>query len=350
MKTHAIIPIFIPHLACNNDCVFCNQKIITAKDKPMLPSDIKKVIDTYLSTLVNIKSLQTVELAFYGGSFTGLDLESQIKYLKIAKQYKDVNKINKIHISTRPDYINKEILDNLKVYGVDIIELGVQSFDEDVLKASKRGHTLYDIDKAIKLIKDYNFSLGLQLMIGLPSDNIEKSISSAKTLVEYKPDIARLYPTVIFEDTELYEMYKKGVYKPMPEKDLLHITAQMYKIIDSAGINIIRVGLKSTDLVNSENSLSIGYHPAFRQLVEGLIARETIHCQVSELLIKTNFNGSTNKLPTIELSANNKSFSNLIGHKKTNKDYFSKTFSNICFNYKVDSKLKNGQYKAVILP
>ena len=151
MKKHAIIPIFIPHLGCENDCVFCNQKIITAKSDPVSPNDAEQTILEYLSTLRvydDIKKCDnppTVEIAFYGGSFTGLDIETQNKYLDLALKYKRLGKIDKIHMSTRPDYINSAILDNLKAHQVDIIELGVQSFDEAVLKASKRGHEISDI-------------------------------------------------------------------------------------------------------------------------------------------------------------------------------------------------------------
>lgn len=343
MKKHAIIPIFIPHLGCENDCVFCNQKIITAKSDPVSPNDAEQTILEYLSTLRvydDIKKCDnppTVEIAFYGGSFTGLDIETQNKYLDLALKYKRLGKIDKIHMSTRPDYINSAILDNLKAHQVDIIELGVQSFDEAVLKASKRGHKISDIYYACNLIKTYGFSLGIQLMIGLPNDSKEKSIESARLASQIQPDIARLYPTLVLPDTELFEMMKLGKYSPLSQKDAIEICKEMYKILTEKNINIIRVGLKSSDLINFDNPLLSNYHPAFRQLVEGEIARESIDCQL-DLLNSVDITAYT-------LSANPKSFSNLIGHKAKNRYYFEKKLSNIKLNFRSDSSIPIGKYK-----
>ena len=145
MKKHAIIPIFIPHKGCPNDCVFCNQRKITARQAAVTSADVHKTVETYMSTLGSM-NVETIELSFFGGSFTGIPIEEQRQYLQIAKGYKDSGVIQKIHLSTRPDYINKDILDNLKAFGVDVIELGVQSFAEPVLKASGRGH----VESALK--------------------------------------------------------------------------------------------------------------------------------------------------------------------------------------------------------
>lgn len=152
MKKHAIIPVFIPHEGCPNDCVFCNQKKITARQQPMRPADVTNLVESYLPTLTG-RGLETVEIAFFGGSFTGLPLDQQQAYLAVAKEYKDKGLVHKIHLSTRPDYINEEILDNLNAYGVDIIELGVQSFDDQVLKASNRGHDSQTVYKSCRLIQ-----------------------------------------------------------------------------------------------------------------------------------------------------------------------------------------------------
>ena len=141
MKKHAIIPIFIPHEGCPNDCVFCNQKIITARSQPVTVDHVEDIIKSHLSTLTD-RNLETIEIAFFGGSFTGIPMIQQNEYLEVAHKYKKAGLVDKLHMSTRPDYINRDILDNLKRFQVDVIELGVQSFDEEVLRLSKRGHTL----------------------------------------------------------------------------------------------------------------------------------------------------------------------------------------------------------------
>ncbi|MCI6012935.1 MAG: radical SAM protein, partial [Firmicutes bacterium] len=255
MKKHAIIPIFIPHRGCPNDCVFCNQRKITAHQTPVLPEDICETVETWLSTL-EPRHMETIELAFFGGSFTGLPMEEQTAFLQVARSYKDAGRIHQIHLSTRPDYISREILDNLKCWGVDVIELGVQSFDEDVLRASGRGHDASCVYESSRLIQEYGFTLGIQLMIGLPGDTMEKDLYSARETVKIGPSIARLYPTVVIRDTALYDMYLSGAYTPMTERDAVERTKEMYKILDAADINIIRVGLKSSDIITDKDRQS----------------------------------------------------------------------------------------------
>ena len=282
MKKHAIIPIFIPHKGCPNDCVFCNQKKITARQAPVTGENVINTIETWLSTLEPAKT-ETIEIAFFGGSFTGIPIEEQSAYLAIAKKYKDAGRIHKIHMSTRPDYINEEILDNLKSYDADVIELGVQSFDDEVLRLSGRGHDSAVVYKSSKLIQDYGFELGIQLMIGLPGDSLKSCIFSAEETVKIGPSIARLYPTVVIQDTALYDQYINGQYIPLTQVEAVLRTKEMYKILTEAGINIIRVGLKSTDIISENGDISSKtYHPAFRQLVEGELAKEALEALLSE--------------------------------------------------------------------
>ncbi len=158
MKKHAIIPIFIPHKGCKNDCVFCNQRKITAHAKPLLPEDIHNTVSEYMSTLSDM-NMEEIELSFFGGSFTGIPLDEQRAFLSVAKRYKDEGVMQKIHLSTRPDYIDHRILDNLKNFDVDTIELGVQSFAEPVLKASKRGHNVECVFESSRMIKDYEITV-----------------------------------------------------------------------------------------------------------------------------------------------------------------------------------------------
>ena len=154
MKKHAIIPVFIPHIGCGHSCVFCNQNVITARSKAPSAEDVRNIIEQYLPTLSG-RGLDTIEVAFFGGSFTGIPLEQQNDYLDVAYAYKKQGLIDKIHMSTRPDYIDKRILDNLSRFSVDTIELGVQSFDDEVLKTCRRGHTADDVYRACELIKSY---------------------------------------------------------------------------------------------------------------------------------------------------------------------------------------------------
>lgn len=344
MKTHAIIPIFIPHAGCPHDCVFCNQKAITARTAPPSLDDTIAAIERNLATIKRNPAIKTTEIAFFGGSFTGIPMEEQSAYLKIAKSYKDRGLIDKIHMSTRPDYINEEILDNLKKYDADIIELGVQSFDPDVLRLSARGHSPEIVYESSALIKKYGFTLGIQLMIGLPGDSYEKCMDSVAQTIKIAPQIARLYPTVVIEDTGLFEMAKRGTYKPLTENEAVMTTKDMYRALTGAGINVIRVGLKSTDIINSESGV-IGagsYHPAFRQLVEAEIAKEDMEALLAELLPKF----STNSANIITFSSAPESFSNMIGNSRSNKIYFEQKYPDIHFRFKTDKTLERSRYTA----
>ena len=337
MKKHAIIPIFIPHRGCPNDCVFCNQKAITARQTDVTPADARNIIDSYLPTLEG-RGLETIEVAFFGGSFTGIPMEDQSAFLAVAQEYKSKGLIDKIHMSTRPDYINEEILDNLIKYEADIVELGVQSFDPKVLVASNRGHSVEDVYRACDLIKSYGLELGIQLMIGLPQDSLESCLYSAKETVRMEPSIARLYPTVVLNDTELLRMYERGEYEPLSTDEAVAITKEMYKIIASAGIKIIRVGLKSTDLINdsdSDQNQTVGhtYHPAFRQLVEGEIAREDLEAQLLPYISKN--------AASAAFYSNGVSFSNMIGNSRRNKEYFAGKYPDIRISFKVDDSLED---------
>lgn len=352
MKKHAIIPIFIPHRGCPNDCVFCNQRKITARTDDIRPEDVRSIVEQWLTTL---DSVQTVEIAFYGGSFTGLPIAEQSAFLAVAHEYKTAGKVDKIHLSTRPDYIDEEILDNLSSYEVDTIELGVQSFDNAVLKASNRGHDKSSVYRAVNLIKARGFELGIQLMIGLPGDSFESCIMSATEAAALKPDLARLYPTIILDDTELYNMYTRGEYTPLSREEAIERTKEMYKILDTNGVNIMRVGLKSTEIIGEGGAINGGtYHPAFRQLVESAITREKIEPQLKAISESKGSNGtpgvsdpqntSTNCTP-VTIFSNRRSFSNMIGNASENKIRFQNMFPNLVLTFSEDNSLADGDFR-----
>ena len=358
MKKHAIIPIFIPHRGCPHDCVFCNQRKITARTADVTPDDARQIIDTWLTTLRNepaddstqsggsVKSRGSiVEAAFYGGSFTGIPIEEQSAFLAVTYEYKMKGLIDKVHLSTRPDYIDRDILDNLRSYSVDTIELGVQSFDDDVLRLSGRGHTAEDVYRAVSLIREYGFELGIQLMIGLPGDSKEKCVMSARKAAELSPSLARLYPTIVLDDTALKEMYLRGDYVPLSREQAVDWTKEMYKILDDAGITIMRVGLKSTDIIGEGGAVNGGtYHPAFRQLVEGEIAKERIIPLFDEIYSWIS-SGSADEKPSVTISSNSRWFSNMTGHHACNRKFFEAKYPDVRIRWSSDDTLPDGQFR-----
>ena len=373
MKKHAIIPIFIPHLGCPCQCVFCNQQKITARTKAVSTDEVRETVERYLSTLADLDPSE-IEIAFYGGSFTAIPIDAQTAYLEVANKYIDQGRVSSLHISTRPDCIDEEILENLKRYNVSTIELGVQSFSDEVLRLSKRGHDSDTARKAARLIKERGFKLGIQLMIGLPGDSLESCIYSARETVALSPELARLYPTLVIDGTELYDMYEDGSYEALSKEEALLHTKEMYKILHKAGINIMRVGLKSTDIIGGSDLSAINggtYHPAFRQLVEGEIAYEMLKEQLDALMEKLDGTGfaktpnpdatSHMKPPNpdatsrtnppksklkVDLFSNPHSFSNMIGNCGINKERLSAEYPNFDIKYRTDNKLARDIYIA----
>jgi radical SAM enzyme (TIGR01210 family) len=269
-RKHYIIPIFVPHKGCPHDCIFCNQKKITGNEKDITSYDVSSTIDDYLTTIDKINSF--IEVSFFGGSFTGIPIKKQSELLGAAKNALDDKKINAIRLSTRPDYIDRDILENLKKYNVGIIEIGVQSLDEEVLKISERGHSPEDVYKASKLIREFGFKLGLQMMVGLPCDNIYKDIYTAEKIIDMKPDFVRIYPTLTIKDTYMEQMYRDGIYQPPSIDETVQICKKLYIMFTKSNIRIIRMGLQATDNINIGKDIIAGpFHPAFGEMVESAV-------------------------------------------------------------------------------
>ncbi len=269
---HANIPIFIPHEGCPNGCVFCNQRRITGNTL-CADRDIVPEIEGALSTI----GTKEAQIAFFGGSFTGIDRNVMIRLLDDAYEFVKKGLVSSIRLSTRPDYISCEILDILLARGVKTIELGIQSADDGVLAASKRGHTFADSERACRMIKEYGFELGGQMMIGLPGSTPDSEIETARRICELGADQTRIYPTVVFWDTELCEMAQKGEYSPISIDDAVVRTAQVYKVFLAHGVTVLRVGLQSGEGLSDTNSVYAGAnHPALGELCESLIYRDII--------------------------------------------------------------------------
>lgn len=304
MNKHYIIPIFVPHEGCPHDCVFCNQKSITGVQEKVTPESVKETIENYLNTIDHTSS--TVEVSFYGGTFTAIPMEKQKSFLHVAKMYKDMGRIKFIRLSTRPDYINIEILENLKTFSVDIIELGVQSLDREVLIKAGRGHSVEDVLEASKLIKEHGFTLGHQIMIGLPGDSFKKDLDTAKMIVQMKPKMARIYPALVIKNTAMETMYKLNKFNPYTLNEAIKISKDIYSIFIANDINVIRIGLQPTEEITYDRDLVAGpFHPSFRELVEGSLINEIIKENISY--------GFSN---SIKIHINSKDLSKLYAYKK----------------------------------
>lgn len=333
-KNYYIIPVFISHQGCPHQCVFCNQDRIAGKYEEVFASDVRKIIDEYLET-INSKGA-TIEVSFFGGTFTAIDVNKQKELLEVAREYKQKGLIHKIRLSTRPDAILPYILGYLKEYKVDIIELGVQSLDDEVLRKAGRGHSVNDVVVASKLIKEAGFTLGHQIMPGLPGDSFDIDIETTKKSIEMKPDICRIYPSLVIKDTPMEDMYNRGNYVPYSLDEAVYISGEMLKLYNDAKIKVIRIGLQPTDTITTGKDIVDGpFHPAFRELVEGHLICETL-------------NKKCPKEKDIILEINEKDISKLYTNKK---QYFKRFLANregkVYVN--TNNKVKKGRVKLTII-
>jgi histone acetyltransferase (RNA polymerase elongator complex component) len=274
MVKHYTIPIFIPELACPHQCIFCDQRKISGQNQIPTINDVRKKIETYLITIPRVSS--RVEIGFFGGSFTGLPIDIQKKYLEVAKAFVEDGRVKGIRLSTRPDYISMEVLELLKKNKVVSIELGAQSMDAGVLAKSGRGHRVEDTEKASKLIIDYGFELVLQMMIGLPGDSLEKAKYTAKRIVDLGAKATRIYPTLVVEGTQLEQMYRRGTYQPLEINTAIEWVKALVLFFETNQVNIIKMGLHPSEELSFSHSLVAGpYHPSFRELVMTKIWKET---------------------------------------------------------------------------
>ncbi|GAA0861246.1 elongator complex protein 3 [Paraclostridium tenue] len=301
-----IIPIFVPHRGCPHDCIFCNQKKITGVSTDITSDDVRRIIEEYLTTIDKDAS---IEIAFFGGSFTAIDMDIQRNLLSVAKEYVDKNIVSDIRMSTRPDCINDEILTMLKEYKVSIIELGVQSLDDRVLIDSVRGHSDKDVFESANLIKKYGIKLGLQMMIGLPSDTEEKCIYTAKEFIKLNPDCVRVYPTLVVKETGLEKLLEENKYIPFTLNESIEIVKKVLVLFYTNNINVIRVGLQATeDIAIGKEVLAGPYHPAYRELVESKMYGDYIEYLINKYEAKEN----------IKVLVNKKNVSRILGNKKSN--------------------------------
>ena len=311
-----IIPIFIPHRGCKNECVFCNQRKISGETRDVTEDDVRCEIEKYLEMYKD--NTRKKQIAFFGGSFTGLDIEDQIRFLNVANEYIEKGLVENIRISTRPDYISELILKILKQKNVAIIELGVQSMDDEVLEAAKRGHTAAQVVKASNLIKKYGFTLGHQVMVGLPKSTIDKEIYTMKECIKLQPEIVRIYPVYVLRQSKLWDMYDKKEYTPLELEDAVKRASTMYSLCVKNNINVIRIGLQTTEEINSKNIEIAGpVCDNYKERVLSYISYNNVKEKIDNLKTKKD----------IKLIVSTKEVNYIVGNNKTNLNKLNSEYS-----------------------
>ena len=263
-----IIPVFVPHLGCKSDCVFCNQRKISGSLSPVRAADIENIITLALE---KIPEKTNIHLAFYGGSFTAIPVGEQNELLSAALPFLRDGRLCSVRLSTRPDAIDEKTLERLKGFGVRTLEIGAQSMCDAVLLASGRGHTAAQTEKAAQLVKAYGFELILQMMTGLPGDTKARTLETAEKLIALRPDGVRIYPAVIIADTPLQELWQSGKYAEHTVTQAVDYCAAIVPLFEKAGIDIIRLGLNPTEALSQGAAVGGAYHPALGELVRARI-------------------------------------------------------------------------------
>ncbi len=309
-----IIPVFISYAGCPHRCAFCNQHRISGHREFSI-EDARGQIDRYLAFL----PAQTAkELAFYGGSFTALPETAQESLLELAEEYQQKGEVTSLRISTRPDYIDETTITRLKNHGVKMVELGVQSLDDQVLALADRGHTSADVARAAAKLTQNSVAFGIQLMLGLPGQDWESVRETADLTVKMKPAVVRIYPVLIFADTKLADEFHAGRFQPLDIDTAAEQAAYLAEAFENAGIKVIRLGLQDDEGLREQGAILGGpYHPAFGELVAGQRYRKWLSTKLAVL-------PATVRRVRILLPA--RELSKVYGHKKTNLEYFKQHY------------------------
>jgi histone acetyltransferase (RNA polymerase elongator complex component) len=320
------IPIFVPELACPNRCVFCNQQKISGT--LCQPSD-QEIIDIIEARLATIPEDSVVEIGFFGGNFTGIPLSEQEHLLRLVQPYLQKDRVSAIRLSTRPDYIDSQRLELLKRYHVRTIELGAQSLDEKVLRLAGRGHTVEDVRNASRKILQNGFSLGLQMMIGLPGDTLEKSIYTAREFIRLGATFARIYPTLVIRDTELETLFLAGKYDPLSVENAVAWAKEIVPVFETSAVKIIRLGLHPSEgLLQGLNLVTGPFHVSFAELV---------HTEIWNALLKPLILTSPEKnlsfpAENISIAVAPGQINAAVGYHGKNRDMLKQRFTGVKFH------------------
>ena len=306
-----IFPVFIPHLGCPHACVFCNQHEITG-------AAAEEAMRRLNSLAESPPERGACELAFYGGSFTAIPEEEQLRYLEAAKRAAEAGSVSSVRLSTRPDAVTPEILDRLCRYGVRTVELGAQSMRDAVLEASGRGHSAEDVRRASRMVREAGLGLVLQMMTGLPGDDDEGAEDTARELIALRPDAVRIYPTVIVRGTELERLWREGAYREHTVEDAVRVCARILPLFEEAGIPVIRLGLNPSEELSGGGALAGAYHPALGELVRSRVLRN----RAAQLITERHWEGRD-----LTILVPEKKLSQMLGQKHCNVVWLKERFS-----------------------
>lgn len=293
-------------MGCPNQCVFCDQHAISGAHSFDL-SKVRSDIETVLSTAGD----RVCEIAFFGGSFTGIDRKLMISLLDIAQEYVDDGRVTGIRMSTRPDYISQEITEILHKYTVSQVELGIQSFSDKVLEMSRRGHNSKASYKACRLLKSEGFSFVGQMMTGLPGSDAASETETAQIICSEGADGSRIYPCIVFRNTPLAKMTESGEYVPLTVDEAVERSARVLRVFIDNGVPCLKIGLHESENLHSESTYFAGpNHPALGEMIRGKVYLDMILDELGRMDARGK---------TLEINVPSGAVSSVIGQHKVNK-------------------------------
>ena len=335
-----IVPVFLPHAGCPHQCVFCNQSSITATHARLSSNDVRRQIETFFG--FRHKQRRYTQIAFFGGNFFGIQTQTIKRLLTVATEYVTAGYANSIRFSTRPDTVDHQRLAAVKAFPVTTIELGVQSMDDRVLKRSNRGHTAADTVKAVQLLQEHEYEVGVQMMVGLPGDNVRRLQASARKIVRLKPDFIRIYPTVVLAGSPLATMYQKGDYVALSLEQAVRQVKDLYLYFKNENIGVIRMGLQATEAFADDSILLAGpYHPAFGHMV---------YCEIFLDMAITQLQSSNFTAQSVRLHIHPHSVSKMRGPKNGNIKKLGETFHLKTIEIVPDASLNEDQLTVTVRP
>jgi histone acetyltransferase (RNA polymerase elongator complex component) len=352
MSPPLVIPFFIPHQGCPHLCIFCNQRLIAShtSQEQTLSHEISRLSDVILTYLKFKKNRSRVELAFFGGNFLGLEPSRIRALLEAVQPWIRCGQIHGIRCSTRPDTVTPQILDLARPFGLDTVELGVQSMDDRVLALAERGHTSEDTRSALALLKKNGLKTGAQIMIGLPGDDDIGAVRTAQALAELKPNIARIYPLLVLHGSKLAQWYRSGRYTPLNLDQAVDQTKKIVTIFKNAGVCVARIGLQATEMMEDTGQMIAGpWHPAFGHMVLSALMFDQACERINAVLSDLEMVGTSNVKTNIVIQVHPKSLSRLQGNRKSNFDRLIQTYPGVSFNIERVETLDIDQVQAHIL-
>jgi len=315
-----VVPIFVSNVGCPHRCIFCDQ---TQFSEPVSPEDVPGIVKDFIASCDRAEERRRL-IAFYGGTFTGIEEQVLGRYLDAATRLMKQGVIHGCKASTRPDMVSKEILGRLEKAGFVELELGAQSMDNRVLSASRRGHRAEDTARASQLVKDSGMQLGIQIMPGLPGEDRQSFLKTVDAVVGMNPDTARIYPTVVLSGTGLEKLFERGEYVPLDLDEALLRSLYSYIRLTMSGTTVLRMGLPPSSLLRV---VAGPYHESFGFLVKARAFRIMAGRLMNEVGADAEFLVHPRDIPE------------LVGYRRQN-------IEDLHFSYSFDEMLPRGYIQA----